>query len=292
MGYVFENGRLRTRSLEYSAAYHCNLRCASCSHASPYAPKGFPHVESFRADLAALGAALRTDVLRILGGEPLLNPEVAALLRTARESRIAARVMVTTNGLLLHEMADAFWENVDLVLVTAYPETEARLALDRIGAKARAFGVELFVERVPEFRGMILTAPQPRDWVTDLVYRSCRDVHEHHCHMLHEGRLYRCPLPPFLPSYLCKIGVDAYDPVADGLDLHGPGDLLQRLREFLLSGTTPYSCAWCLGDLARREPHRQLDPALVREPATIPITRESHLDRMRLFHAVSTFGAR
>ena len=66
MPYAFDNGIVTTQSLEYSVAYHCNLRCAGCSHLSPFAPAAFPSLRSFVSDLACLGTALRQLYIMLL----------------------------------------------------------------------------------------------------------------------------------------------------------------------------------------------------------------------------------
>jgi MoaA/NifB/PqqE/SkfB family radical SAM enzyme len=289
--YPVREGKLTTRSLEYSVAYHCNLRCRHCSHLSPFVEKHFPSAESFRADLAALSGALHAETLRLLGGEPLLNPHVSAFLREAKESRIADRVMVTTNGLLLDRVNDAFWSAVDLVLVTGYPGFDVESAMRRAAPRARAAGAELWLCRMTDFRATVVTRPHPHDWITSAIFATCNDAHLYQCHMVHEGYLYKCAVPPFLPGYLQKCGHDGYDPHADGLAIHGTSDLAGRLSRFLHSTRPPAACGYCLGSVGRAYRHRQLTGLQVAQPWRLDITCEKDMDETRLAASLLALAA-
>src|SRR5690242_17485722 len=96
--YKTDRGKIRTRALEYSVAYHCNLRCAGCSHMSPFIAPQLPPLESFTRDANALATAVRAREIRLLGGEPLLHPQIVEFLRAAKSSGVADWVIVSTNG--------------------------------------------------------------------------------------------------------------------------------------------------------------------------------------------------
>lgn len=281
MRYEIRDRKIYAEALEYSAAYHCNLRCAGCSHMSPFVRHGIPTPDSFAADVVRLTTAFHAEEVRLLGGEPLLNPEIVALLKTARVSAIANRVIVTTNGLLLARMPTAFWENVDEVRVSLYPRASPSPAqLERIEARAREHGTRLVVTAWREFRTTLVTTPHPADLTTAMIYRTCHSAHR--CHMLLEGRLFKCPVPPFLAQYLAKLRREGYDPAAESLDIHASGDLFEDLRRFLLTRRTLEACRYCLGWVGKDRPHRQLTREVVADPSLEPVDRARDLDRVRL----------
>ena len=290
LGYELRDGKVITQSLEYSVAYHCNLRCAHCSHLSPYATRQFPSLESFVSDVTALGAVLHAKTLRLLGGEPLLHPQIADFAVAAKRSGIADQVMVTTNGVLLDRAGDSFWDAVDLVLVTEYPGICLDEQLARATVRARASGAELWRYPVSRFRTTIVTEPHPMDWITAAIYHACEDVHLFQCHMVHEGYLYKCAVPPFLPEYVTRLRRGGYVPQRDGLAVHRSRDLFRDLQAFLTSGDVPESCRYCLGYLGVERDHRQLTPEQVEHPSSVPVARETHLDRGRLARALCTLA--
>ncbi|MDR0644388.1 MAG: radical SAM protein [Treponema sp.] len=105
---------------------HCNLNCSSCCHFSPLAHKEYLDPSVFENDckrISELTKELR--YLRLLGGEPLLHPQINDFFDIARKHFPGSPIQLTTNGILLPKMPDAFWENCirnDIeVNVTDYP---------------------------------------------------------------------------------------------------------------------------------------------------------------------------
>jgi len=106
-------GKIHRRSVEYNLTEHCNLRCRGCGHASPLLPEKFASLAAFRADLEALAEAFHSDELRIVGGEPLLHPQLLDFLREARRINVADRIVLYTNGVLLYKASVELWQLVD-----------------------------------------------------------------------------------------------------------------------------------------------------------------------------------
>jgi len=250
---------------------------------SPFLEEKYPLVDSFTSDLEQLAKGLHAKELRLLGGEPLLNDEINLFIKRAKQTQIADQVIVITNGLLLHKMNDEFWENVDGVTITLYPDIfldERRLETFRDRARQSGTGFICFTN--PMFRTTILTKPQPKDRITDKIFMSCKNVHEDHCHMIHEGKFYKCAVPPFLPEYLEKIGLKDYDPDCDAFDIHRSEDIFVDLKRFLLSLETMNACCYCLGFLGKMEKHHQLKSIDIRHPEKRDINRENYLDDDKL----------
>ena len=89
--------------VEYHVADHCNLNCKGCVHFSPLVnDKVFPTFTEVKSDLQHLSRLVPyIDTIRILGGEPLLNPELPQYMQMTREIYPYAKISVVTNGLLL-----------------------------------------------------------------------------------------------------------------------------------------------------------------------------------------------
>jgi hypothetical protein len=284
MLYETRDGKIQTSAVEYSVAYHCNLRCLACSHMSPFINKQFPQLKSFERDVSALSKVLHAKDIRLLGGEPLQNPEIVDYLRIARRSGIADVIMVTTNGLLLQSMKDEFWENVDFIWLSIYPGVSPTdKALERIKRRAEESNTRIDVDHTTHFRATLTTEPHPADWVTDMIFKTCQNAHRFHCHMIHEGRLFKCSCPPFLPEYLTKVGRNSYSAFDDAFDIHGATDLFSELWEFLVTNRTLDACQHCLGHVGKWVEHRQLTKEEVRSPkARHPqVTRASHLSKRK-----------
>ncbi len=76
MEYKIVNGRVETRALEYHIVDHCNLRCDQCCSFSPMLKSWQVDPDQFEKDLLQVGKFVAPSFLKIVGGEPLLHPEL------------------------------------------------------------------------------------------------------------------------------------------------------------------------------------------------------------------------
>jgi uncharacterized radical SAM superfamily Fe-S cluster-containing enzyme len=90
-------------SVDIYIAEHCNLGCYSCNHFSPIAEPEFANLESVDRDLARLAELSSGNIgsIMLVGGEPLLNPELPEFMRIARQHFPKSRIQTITNGFLL-----------------------------------------------------------------------------------------------------------------------------------------------------------------------------------------------
>ena len=70
-----------------SLAYHCNLNCKGCAHFSPLSPAQFPDFEEVERDFARLSElfAGKCKYVCLMGGEPLMNPQIEDYCRSSRK---------------------------------------------------------------------------------------------------------------------------------------------------------------------------------------------------------------
>lgn len=108
--YQVVDGKIRNAACEINVVEHCNLSCRGCSHLSPIAPKYFVDPQSLLRDLTMLARVYQVDFVRLLGGEPLLHPNLTAVMDTIEASGIASRICLVTNGLLLSRMDEHLWD--------------------------------------------------------------------------------------------------------------------------------------------------------------------------------------
>ena len=91
---------------------HCNLNCKQCAHFSPLAEKSYLPVERYERDCRRLSELFRGEMssILLLGGEPLLHPQITEIMRVTREAFPVGRIRIVTNGILLPKMAEDFWK--------------------------------------------------------------------------------------------------------------------------------------------------------------------------------------
>jgi organic radical activating enzyme len=273
-------GRIHNIKCEINVAEHCNLSCRGCSHLSPVVPKAFVDPAEVLADLTTLARHYRVDVVRLLGGEPLLHPDLLAVIAAVRASGIGEQVCVVTNGLLLLRMEPAFWQAVDRVDISMYPGRSPTAAqLTKVKELARTHAVDLRPIRVDKFRESYSEMRNDDPRLVARIHSSCKIVHDFRCHTVAHGVFYRCPQSYFIPKILDD-GADG-GPHVDGLTIRDEDGFGAQLLEYLNSTTPPQSCANCLGSAGRQFDHVQIRRGEFRDAQNRPVAemfsrRQSH----------------
>lgn len=119
---------IRMAHLETDITTACQLSCTCCNHLVPIWRKAGvwrSDPDQVARDLNHLSSIMHADAWGALGGEPTLHPELPAILRIVRESGIADRIEVWTNGILLSDhfkpLSRRFWEAVDTHYLSGSP---------------------------------------------------------------------------------------------------------------------------------------------------------------------------
>ncbi|MGE3279603.1 MAG: radical SAM/SPASM domain-containing protein [Alphaproteobacteria bacterium] len=97
----------RPRKLTVAVTAHCNLRCVGCRYGRDFMPGEqlpYPVVHRLLTDAKAAGM----ETVRLYGGEPLLHPDLPAMIKHA--VGLGLSPYVTTNGLLLRQKIDQLHE--------------------------------------------------------------------------------------------------------------------------------------------------------------------------------------
>lgn len=106
---------------------HCNLNCRGCTHFSPLAKQEYISLVEFERDMARLAFLTlnKARFINLLGGEPLLHPEIEQFAVIARQYFPESIIRIVSNGILIPKMKDEFWnvcrENCIILGITQYP---------------------------------------------------------------------------------------------------------------------------------------------------------------------------
>ena len=218
---------------------HCNLNCKSCAHFSPIAEPEFIDVEEFRRDFQRMGEIFNHDCERIniLGGEPLLHPELVTMIKIARKNFTSGIIVVFTNGILLPKIGNEFWQachdNNIGVLISAYP---IDIGTDKVKALAKKFGVSIEYEggkKEHEFDTFIVYPVNLKgDGNAKLNFALCERAND--CITLSHGRLFTCVFAPHVhhfSKYFKKSITITEDDSIDIYDDVNADDILRKLTE-------------------------------------------------------------
>lgn len=232
-------------NLELNIVDHCDLHCKGCSHFSPVSKRYVVPVAQLKQDLEKLSALTNQTLgtLKIIGGEPMLHPDLLEIMGLARQNFPYSRIRLVTNGLTLLDQQEDFWEscrqNKILISPTKYP---IDVDYDKIQAMADAKGVAF---RYYSNAQVIKTL---RKDVIDLEglqkpvesFLACSKARN--CAMLNGGKLYLCPVAA--TAYILNEAFDTKLRVLPGdyLDLQAVQSQ-QEIHEFLAK-PIPF-CRYC-----------------------------------------------
>ena len=226
-----ENYRKKTQRLtlrefhfEINIVKHCNLNCRGCNHFSPLASNDFMSVSVIENDVRRLGELFHHTASRIylLGGEPLLHPQIEEIAKICREHFPETKIFIVTNGILLANMSESFWkcckDNKIIISPTRYP---IKIDYDSLSDLANSHGVEYFMFGGTDFYARKLWF-EPIDICgshdVDDEFKQCRQANK--CITLENGKLYTCILPPTIQAFNSYFGYNLEVTEEDGIDIY------------------------------------------------------------------------
>ena len=192
--------RLRPRKklrLETDIVSHCNLNCKNCNHFSSLVDEGFVDPDELERDFARLSelAGRNNENIDLMGGEPLLHPEITKIAEIARKY-FDGRINIVTNGLLLTKMDKEFWQvcekNRITIIVTSYPVNLDKKSIRR---KAKQYSVKL------KMRAQVMNVhtwcrlPKDIHGKQDIMKNIKLCLVANYCIFLKDGKLSTCCLP-------------------------------------------------------------------------------------------------
>jgi len=225
--------------LELHLADHCNLNCKGCSHFAPIADKRFTDLREYERDMKQLQRLFSTiGKIRLMGGEPLLNPQIDAFIFATRAAFPRAIIRICTNGILLPKMPEKFWNACRIcsagIDISVYPPLKGEVpALVQLAEKNGSIAKANYYDYFHAFYN------KKGDTDARAAFERCRK--RMYNPTLREGKIYICPKPATIFYFNEEYGlgvprtgfVDIYEPGLDGWDA------LSRLSE---ASTT---CSYC-----------------------------------------------
>jgi len=185
---------------------HCNLNCKGCAHFSSLCKPTFADLATFREDMDRMAALFsRVEEIYLMGGEPLLHPDVASFVRAGRASFPRSRICLMTNGTLVTRMTPDVWnalaETGVVLLCDSYP---IGLPVEEIDRLAREHGatVEWTVPREEFFK-----IPIDRAGGHDMAASFRRWQGFNNCPIVRDGRLYPCAYVAYADVFRSTFGI-------------------------------------------------------------------------------------
>jgi hypothetical protein len=217
----------------------CQNKCVSCNHFIPLQAPWFADPAVIERDLNTAAKVMHFGVYNTVGGEPTLHPRLVEILSIIRQSGIANRIEITTNGQNSDRWSDEIFRSIDSMIVTPYKLTDAERA--HIIDQCETYGVSL------QFHPVIFTQAaykwkHPKDIAAQL-YRHC--WYAANRNVIDEGYFYRCCIGRFIPEVLLK-----QDRHVSGLALDCISE--DTLRAYMTQSETPIECTVCASNCGER----------------------------------------
>lgn len=237
----------RMEYIEIEISRICNLNCRGCCDfinlKVPEEP--FYAFERFCADLSRMKELFwGVAQVRLLGGEPLLNPRVEEYAEAARRIFPDCDLRIVTNGLLLPGFSPEKLRRIKEANcsfdVSSYPPTlriKKKIVSVLTGAGVK---YNFSVPMLFFFRNVLEKPAQD----PEPAFRNCIFTH---CHNLSNGRLGPCTFAFYIYRFNSRFGadypetdyVDLYDPSADGWEILSRMDRPHEFCKCCGAGMTP-----------------------------------------------------
>jgi organic radical activating enzyme len=221
--HFIENGPT-LKHLEIHLTDHCNLNCKGCAHFSPLADKWFINLKNLDRDMKRLAQLFyNIEVIKLLGGEPLLHPEVNEIISITRFYMPTADIRCATNGLLLEGMDVKFWLACQKEKITIdIARYAVPLDITKIKKLAKNYKVNFTIRNVKQFYAFYNKKYDSNPFV---AMKNCRA--HWYCPLLRNGFIYPCCLPAlahyfnreFHTNLSTEGGIDIHDRAIDGVDI-------------------------------------------------------------------------
>lgn len=209
---------------EMSIVDFCNLNCKGCNHYSPIFERQYPDINVRIKDIEKI-SSLYDDVLEfgLIGGEPLLNPEVKEYIIQARRLLPKTEIQMVTNGLLIpqldHNILKCICDNKITIAISEYVPT--RKIIEKIRETLEKNGIDYVIKPAMFKEKFYKTLSLKKDSIykKKCISQGCINI----C----DGKIAKCPSVLYIEELNKKFnvrfpekGIYRLEDFADGKELN------------------------------------------------------------------------
>lgn len=221
----------------------CNLKCRGCSHFSVFAKPRRKDLNEFEREFRRLAEIEEIGIIRLMGGEPLINPDFMEYVRIARRYFPTSRISLVTNGILAKRLE---------------PHTEELQAL-RVGVTMSDYHLESqdmskCSERHDKGQMYNVSFDLSGQQNGEEAFRNC-DLQINNWFFLRDGRFYPCCVAGCIQDFWEHFGLD-WGIDTDDLSIDIFTHTAEEIEAFLKRPTE--MCRYC-DTLARAKSYRPFE---------------------------------
>ena len=265
--------------LETMITQTCQLSCLGCTNYSDLRHSGYIKWKDGKHDLEQWLERIDIPDFGIMGGEPLINPEVRQWLIGVRELMPDSQIRFTTNGLLLEK----HWDIIELMhdlgnvsfKITAHTPELLEHVINKIMCMyewqpVHEYGIDRLITS-NQFRFHVKT---PLSFLKTFRnnYENMMPCYSDHkqafdsciqqtCPLLYKGKIYKCSTSGLLSDTLARFGnpnIEHWSQfIPEGIS---PSSSSNKIKEFIENFGKPNSiCAQCPTHLDDEQKINHLD---------------------------------
>lgn len=226
--------------IETHIVNHCNLNCAYCTHYAPLAEPWYKGINEYIKEIAKIAEITKQELpfFHILGGEPLLHPQLLDFCYITRKALPLTHIAIVTNGILLPQQSDEFFQ---------------KLNEWNIGVYLSDYGLNPRIKEAAAKLNTYTITPKPQFFSANLNFHGvntieenfidCHNASHSYCINLRDGYLYQCPFAAYADIFLnyFNISLGDYKVTDGGINIFTSS--IQELNQYF---ENPIQfCAWC-----------------------------------------------
>lgn len=225
---------------------HCNLNCRGCDHFSPLAQQSFYDLTQFEKDIKRLAELSKDKIgcIKLMGGEPLLNPDVIKYCEILRKYFKKTKAKIVSNGILIDKQTPEFYKKIhDLNITIEYTNYPINLNLTAFKDISKKYDIciKTFSKCIEPMKTsykipLDLTGKQN----IDENFAAC--FHANNCIFLKNGKLYTCTVAPNIENFNKYFGKNIPLSEKDGIDIYKVKNMKKILK--FLATPVPF-CKYC-----------------------------------------------
>ena len=225
---------------------YCNLNCIGCTHFSPLVKPGedkFIDLDRFQKDIERINFLFgeRFKSIHFMGGEPLLNPDLAKIIKITRNISKGVNIEIWTNGTLIFKQDEELWKTCKEckadIRITNYP---INFNYEKAKEYLESFGLDVRLSDVN--RKVMFKYPLTLKGNNNIKkeFKHCPIGNK--CINLRDGRFYTCPIVPNIRFFNEYFGNRIETRENDSIDIY-EANSANEIFEFLAKPVQ--MCRYC-----------------------------------------------
>ncbi len=239
---------IAVKSLEIHVSYHCNLSCKGCSHMTPLEKEKFIDEKDIYDTLKILSMYLHCDVIRLIGGEPTLNKNLADIAKNIKKINIADKIAIATNGIFIDRLNEEVLENIDVFEISNYHYSDnlTNKIINWAKKAKEKYNIKTYIYMYKNFRESISFQENNSTDLVKNIYDTCIVSHDWQCFNVFEGYFFKCPQAMAISRNIKNNPMNI-----NGIKIENSNNLEMELLNYINSTEPLKACTHCLGTVGK-----------------------------------------